>query len=310
MAGDPERLAVLVNPRSGTMGEALRTGIDERLRGRAHRVFELDRGGDGAALVEDLCRSGVEEVWACGGDGTVHAAINGIARSHRDSILAILPSGTANLIAASLGVPTDPGEALGNALSGAERRIDLGRFRDRFFALGLGAGLAARFALRAQSNAKRKFGSWAYLTELARELGSRPRPLQARVDGIPVSAPPAVGALILNAAHLSSNTKAISHVRLDDGMLDLLLLHRFGLADGIRLAIRAASGRVAEDRAVTAVQGAAIRLDLAEVEAVQMDGERTAPHRRIEATAVPRALRVRAPKESRDQEVLGEGSPA
>ncbi len=93
---------------------------------RARRAYE-----DGASLIF---------VW--GGDGTVQRCIDALAGT--GAVLAILPAGTANLLAANLGVPGDLHEAVQTGLHGRRRQLDTGTVNGEHFAVMAGAGFDAR----------------------------------------------------------------------------------------------------------------------------------------------------------------------
>jgi YegS/Rv2252/BmrU family lipid kinase len=109
------------------------------------------------------------------GDGTVGEVINGIAASGFQTSLGVLPVGTGNDFAASLGIPTDLNRALAIARAGHTRRVDLGLLvrgdERRYFATTAGAGLSAVVASLAQSETDKAAGSpITYIPTLCRAL--------------------------------------------------------------------------------------------------------------------------------------------
>ncbi len=114
-------------------------------------LFEL-RMTTSAEQVEEEARSaadrGVSLVVVCGGDGTIHHAVNGLAGS--DTVMAILPCGRGNDLARVLGIPRDPLEAIGIALDGETRPMSLGRAGSRYFVtvatLGFDSAVSAESA--------------------------------------------------------------------------------------------------------------------------------------------------------------------
>ena len=139
-----QRLLVIWNPHSGGGGfkrdEPL---VVEALRGLGYEVEERPTQGPGDA--KRLAREGVAEgfdiVCALGGDGTVNETINGLAGSGVP--LAIIPTGTVNVLAMELGIPLDPPDAVRLLDSGTLSWIDLGLAGDRYFALMAGVGMDA-----------------------------------------------------------------------------------------------------------------------------------------------------------------------
>lgn len=168
------KATILFNPNSG--------------RGRKRRDRELDIAIgviQSAGVHTDLtiCRSsheatiharyavaaGSDTVFACGGDGTIHDVVQGLAGT--PVALAILPFGTANALAHDLGLPFRPSEAARVAVNGTVRRIPLGRveYEDfngkaaaRYFTVAAGIGVDAHLFYKLTSHLKNRGGMAAY----------------------------------------------------------------------------------------------------------------------------------------------------
>ena len=118
-------------------------------------------------LARDAVDRGFEAVIAFGGDGTINEVAQGLIGT--DVALGILPGGTTNVMARSLGMPTDPVEAtsyLSHRLRSAmRRRINVGRVNDRFFLFSTGMGLDAETVRRVEQNpeGKKDHGEWLFL---------------------------------------------------------------------------------------------------------------------------------------------------
>jgi diacylglycerol kinase (ATP) len=137
-------LAAIFNPTSG--GGRFKRDlplITGSLRGLGFAVEELATEGPGHAT--ELARAAADRavgvVCAIGGDGTVNEVVNGIAG--RETTLAIVPTGTVNVLAMELGIPLDPPDACALIGAGHVIDIDLGLAGDRYFALMAGAGVDA-----------------------------------------------------------------------------------------------------------------------------------------------------------------------
>ena len=116
-------------------------------------------------------------VLACGGDGTVHGVVQGLA--HTGTALGILPLGTANVLASNLGLPPDPLAALALQLPAESKPIPLGRVSTergaRFFVTTAGCGPSGALAqaLAAASRSKARLGRSAYPLYAARLFATR-----------------------------------------------------------------------------------------------------------------------------------------
>ncbi len=139
-----KRLAAIYNAHSGGGGYRRDTPlIFDALRGLGYAVEELQtqEAGDAKRLAREAVAAGFDLVCAIGGDGTVNETINGLAGSGVP--LAIVPTGTVNVLAMELGIPLEPPDAVRLLEGGNVSWIDLGLAGDRYFGLMAGVGMDA-----------------------------------------------------------------------------------------------------------------------------------------------------------------------
>lgn len=187
----PRRLLVVYNPVAGWRRVGRFRQTLAQLARHGCTVTERATTGPGDAETIAAAAENVDAVVVAGGDGTVNEALNGLMR-RPDGVLplAVIPLGTANVLAGELGVPTDP--------EGAARAIAHGRIvtahpgrarfrgRTRWFALMAGAGFDAQAVARVRTSVKRKLGKGAYvLAGLEAAAGYRYPELTVSVDGTP-----------------------------------------------------------------------------------------------------------------------------
>jgi len=162
------RLAAIFNPYSG--GGGYRRDVPlifAALRGLGYSVEELQtqEQGDASRLAREAVAAGFDIVAAVGGDGTVNETINGLAGS--DTPLAIVPTGTVNVLAMELGIPLEPPDAvklLGEG-AGTVSWIDLGRAGDRYFGLMAGVGMDAAVVASLNPTMKKAFKEAAFAVQ-------------------------------------------------------------------------------------------------------------------------------------------------
>ena len=169
------RVVLLYNPQAGR-GEATRSRriatLAARLREHGCEVQAVATTSPGSAIEQTraLCSSNPPEiVFACGGDGTAHEVLQGLAFCERTA-LGIIPLGSANVLAKHLRLPRDPITAALEQLARAPRRVHAGRVTcttakgsaSRYFLVVAGAGPDGALVYRALAHGKRRFGGLHY----------------------------------------------------------------------------------------------------------------------------------------------------
>jgi len=196
------RVALIYNPASGQGSSRRRLAIEQAagvLRDAGIEVETLETHAPGSAgeLVEDAVRRGCDTVIACGGDGTVHEALQSLVGT--DVALGVIPLGTANALAVNLGLNVSPVKAMRMLLSAEPVRVPAGRisYRNdagetltRYFTVAAGVGADALFLSRLDAGLKRRFGYLLYLVEAFRVWATHSFPLfeavvQERASGAP-----------------------------------------------------------------------------------------------------------------------------
>jgi len=174
--------------------------------------------GHGTDLAREAVKSGVEVVFACGGDGTINEVINGLAGS--ETALAVLRGGMGNVFAKEIGVPRAHDAAIRVLVDGERRRFDLGLAGDRHFLLMAGIGFDAAVVRRVPSAHKRLLGSASYGLHAAIELTRyQPTPASLTLDGEAWQGD-LFWALVGNTRSYGGIINVTSQARVDDGHLD------------------------------------------------------------------------------------------
>jgi diacylglycerol kinase (ATP) len=244
-------------------------------------------------------------VVACGGDGTIHEVVNGLAGS--DAVLAVIPGGTANVWVKDARLPRRPLEAARIIDAGRCRRIDLGliewegpdgrQAERRYFLLMAGVGLDAHVVARVSQGWKRRLGAGAYVLTAAREaLFYRSQPVELELDGRE-RLNLRLGWMLAGNTRCYGGVKRIaSRALADDGLLEILVFpgHNLLRATGYGLAVLA--GRHYGVPGVTYRQAAEVEVAGPSSLPVQADGEFVG-HTPLRLRVVPGALQVLTPDE-------------
>jgi diacylglycerol kinase (ATP) len=180
-----ERRAALVVNTHSRRGRQLYDGARSRLAAAGFALlaaYPVDRPGELDQRLAAAADLGPDLLVAGGGDGTISTAARLLA--HRDIALGLLPLGTTNNFARTVGIPLDLDAAVATLAAGKVIDVDLGLAGDMPFTNHVGVGLSAEVMLKAPRPLKRVTGRLAYpITALA--LLTRHRPLHAvvRADG-------------------------------------------------------------------------------------------------------------------------------
>ena len=145
--------------------------------------YEVSKSRRAPEYARRAAAKGADVLFVWGGDGTVQRCIDAVAGA--DTAVAILPAGTANLLAANLGIPHDLAEAVQVGLHGDRRRLDTGSVNGERFTVMPGAGFDARMISDADRGTKDRLGRAAYVVTGVRNLGARRVKATVEVDGTP-----------------------------------------------------------------------------------------------------------------------------
>lgn len=158
----------ILNPVSGGGGHA--DSVERLLSARGFAVARTEGPGDALELGRAAGEAGASEVAVAGGDGTVNEVVRGLVRAdHLDAVtLSVVPVGTANLLAGTVGV-TDRRQGIEVADTGDVRTVDVGFAGEEPFLVSCIAGLPAEASLAASSDLKARFGTLAFLVTGAQE---------------------------------------------------------------------------------------------------------------------------------------------
>lgn len=289
-------LALLVNPTAGS-GRGARSGrlATQELRDAGHRIIDVTGAdaSDSRHRARAALADGVDGLVVCGGDGTVHLGANLVAGTGIP--LGLIAAGSGNDVASTLSLPIhDPVAAARLISAGTTRAIDAGRVEwahgQRWFAGVLGAGFDARVSLRALSLPRLLRGPIRYVAAVLRELPVfTPIPYAVTVDDRTIRTE-AMLVAVANTPRFGGGIRVCPDAQVDDGLFDVLICHRLGKAEFLRVFPTVFSGRHLGHPAIEVLRGRQIRLDAPGLVA-QADGEQVASLP-LDVTLVPEALRV------------------
>jgi undecaprenyl-diphosphatase len=261
----------------------------------ACEFFVTEKAGSGTEAVRTAVEQRVDLVVAAGGDGTVRCCAEGLAGT--DIPMGIVPLGTGNLLARTLGIPTHPRPALAVALdikhNTKNQRIDLATADGMSFTAMAGMGLDA--AVVAATKMKHRFGWLAYAMSGAAHLAIPPVPFSIRIDdGEPVTRE-AKCVVVGNSGLLPGGFTLLPEARVDDGLLDVGVLAPHGAFGWVQVATRVVTRSRHQDRHLERLQARKVEITVGAALPCEVDGEIVAPARTLTVLVRPAALMVKVP---------------
>jgi diacylglycerol kinase family enzyme len=302
------RVAVVVNPTKFADLDSLRSQITTVCVDHgwgpplwAETTVEDPGTGQARAAIEE----GADVVCPLGGDGTVRAVAKGLAGTATP--LGLLPGGTGNLFARNLDLPVDSIEkALVVVLTGRDHRVDIGRVLiDRsgedhrpepdIFLVMAGIGFDALVMADAPERLKRHVGTAAYIVSGVRNMKGPQFRVRMQVDDGPEVARRTRTVLIGNCGRLFGGVALMPEARVDDGLLDSIILSPKGVVGWTAVAARVFSRRRHGHPIVDHHTGTRFSLRADRPEEVQLDGDTKGAARAVSAWVDPGALVIRMP---------------
>ncbi len=290
----PRRLLVIHNPVAGggRLGLLERSLRELEALGCAIRVRATEQIHGPREVAERERLDDVDAVVAAGGDGTINEVINGLcARAVTPPPLAILPLGTANVLAREIGVPKAPRALAHMIASGPARAIALGQVGERRFAQMLGVGLDARVVDGVDRDLalKRRFGKGAYLWHGLAELRRfAERRYRVTIDG---ERHEAHWVIVANGRFWAGRFLIASAASLTAPAFQVCLFQDSGPLAQLRYGAGLLTGRLEGCPGYRAISAKHLTIEGPAGEAVQGDGDVIA-RLPVEVRVLPQALRL------------------
>ena len=309
-----------MNPVSANV-DALHLAVaaeEKRAGWASSRWYETTEADPGGIVVGRALDEHPSLVIVAGGDGTVRAVAE--AMSERGVPLAIIPSGTGNLLVRNLELPVnDVKRSVRAAFSGSNRPIDIasaeleredGTRLAHSFLVMAGIGLDAQMAANTDSRLKKRIGWLAYADPIARSvIGNKQLSMRYQMDGSRTRSLRAHTVIVGNCGTLTANILLLPDAIVDDGLLDVVVLRPRGGFGWVRIGARLALNRfthrtrpgklamrgVPELGALQYAQARSFTVRFGEAQQVQLDGDDFGMVAAIKISVRHRGLLLRVP---------------
>ena len=236
---------------------------------------------------------GVDVLFVWGGDGTVQRCIDAVAGT--DTAVAILPAGTANLLAMNLQIPDDITEAVRIGLHGDRRRMDTGSMNGEHFTVMAGAGFDARMISEADRGLKDRLGRAAYLYTGLKNLGARRMKATVEVDGERFFKGRVSCVLAANVGTILGGIEAFPDARPDDGLLELGVVTAKNPVEWARVFGRLTFGRAEDSAFAEITRGAKVRIRFDRKVPYELDGGARPARKELRIKARPHSITICVP---------------
>jgi diacylglycerol kinase (ATP) len=255
--------------------------------------YEVNKSRHAPGRARRAADHGADVVFVWGGDGTVQRCIDAVAGT--DTAVAILPAGTANLLAANLRVPHDIPGAVRTGLYGIRRKLDTGSVNGEHFAVMAGAGFDARMIGEASRGLKDRLGRAAYLYTGIRNLSTRPVKATVDVDGERFFRGRTSCVLAGNVGRILGGIEAFPQARPDDGLLEVGVVTAKNPAEWARTFSRLTLGQAEQSPFVEVTRGSKVTIRFGRKTPYELDGGARPPRRELRIKARPGSITICVP---------------
>jgi diacylglycerol kinase (ATP) len=301
------RLLIIFNPKAGGRRRRRFEAVLTELRrlGCELTIRETGRRGDAEQLAASADPTRYDALVVAGGDGTINEAINGL--NGADLPLAIVPLGTANVLAAEIGLTTDPDSIARTIALGSPRPISVGMANGRRFILMAGTGFDAHVVRTVDLALKRWLGKGAYAISILRQLLAFDFPeYVVKIDGQTWRA---ASVLVANAHYYGGRFVCAPAADLRTPTLEICLFERRGRLCAIGYALAMFTGRLPKLRSYRIVTADKVQISGGEGEPVQGDGD-IITHLDATIEVVPQAISLLYPSPAAGAAAVEEPSHA
>ncbi len=287
-------LLIILNPVAGKgRGRVFRNKLPGLLGRTRHEIWETTSPGHATELAREARAAGYGAVVAAGGDGTMGEVVQVLAQT--DTPLGLIPLGTGNDLARTLGIPLDPVRAARALLDSEVRVIDIGRERDASFAIVAGLGFPATVMHYANTHQQIVRGPLAIAMAVIRTVGTlQAFPAAVEVDGKSYNGS-MTGIFVLNTRFTGGGLMIAPQADETDGLLDVVLMREISRLDLCRTLPKVYRGRHVGHPALTFLRGRRVFASTSSPVHKVFDGNvlGSAP---LEAQIIPGGLRVLVPR--------------
>src|SRR4051794_21164550 len=239
------KTCIILNPSAGSVGEL--DALAARLATLPNAEIRLtNKPGSAMRFARTALKKGRETIVAAGGDGTLNEVLNGIGEDFASVRVGLIPLGTGNDFARSIGLAAELETALETVRAGATRQVDLVRVTSddvRYFVNVSAGGFSGLVDEKLTPEIKKNWGPLAYLRSAAAALPDlRAYRTTLALDNSESFMLDLYNVVVANGRYVGGGTLIAPEAAIDDGLLDVILIQQRSAAELALLAAQVALG--------------------------------------------------------------------
>jgi diacylglycerol kinase (ATP) len=258
--------------------------------------YEITTSSKAPKCARRALAKGADVIFVWGGDGTVQLCIDALAGTK--AVIAILPAGTANLLATNLDVPIDIAKAVSVGLHGTRRSLDTGSFNGEHFAVMAGTGFDAFVIKEASDKLKDRIGRLAYFYSGTKNLSARRVKGVIEVDGKEFFKGKVSCVFVGNVSQGMGGIEVFKDAKPDDGILELAVVTAKNPVDWARTLGRVTQGKAEKSPFVELTHGKDFQFTFKKRFPYEIDGSERKAVKKMHIKVHPSSITICVPTDA------------
>lgn len=286
-----KKILVIINPISGTGNKSDMPALIDDLIDKSKwdiTISYTEYPGHATQLAKDAVEAQYDVVAAIGGDGTINEVATALVNT--PVALGVVPCGSGNGLARHLHISTNAREALTTINHGYIERVDYCTVNERPFFCTCGAGFDAQVSLKFAESGSR--GMVTYLkTTINEYFKYHGEHFRILIDGQIIDEKAFVVACC-NAAQYGNNAFIAPQASMQDGLIDVTVIHNFNLINGALLGARMLTKQIENDKHVSIYRGRNVMIERTHEDIIHIDGDPQMMPKNLSIKCVTKGLSV------------------